>query len=480
MDVMSGLNFTVLVPQLIVVVTGMLLLLVDAFSSRQKSLPWISLAGVLLASVVSYTLRDQSNLTFQDMAAADGYALFFHLLFCVAATLAILISVDYLGRQNLIRGEYYALLLFATAGMMVMSSATDLITVFLGLEIMSISLYVLAGFQRGELRSGEAALKYFLLGAFASGFLLYGIALVYGATGTTNLARIVIFLTAASRNMLLIGVGLLIVGFGFKVALVPFQFWTPDVYQGAPTSVTAFMSVGAKAAGFAAFARVFLYAFPALRSDWVWPLAVLSVLTMTLGNVVAIAQTNLKRMLAYSSIAHAGYILVGLTAGSEDGAAATMFYLLAYAFMNIGAFAVVIAGGKLGKTGEELAEFRGLAQRKPWLAAAMAVFMLSLAGVPPLAGFLGKLYLFSAAVQGGLTWLAVIGVINSVLSAYFYLRVVVYMYMYAPARELGGEVRTCPALSVALGVAAVGLVLLGLIPSPVLAWVRWSAQALLG
>jgi NADH-quinone oxidoreductase subunit N len=363
--------------------------------------------------------------------------------------------------------------------MMLMGAATDLIIIFLALEILSIPLYVLTGLNRTRLESGEAALKYFLLGAFASGFFLYGIALTYGATGTTNLAGIVGFLGNVSAGpYLYIALGLLLVGLAFKVALVPFHMWVPDVYQGAPTSVAAFMSVGAKAAGFAALARVLLYAFPTLASSWAVPLAALAVLSMTLGNLAAIAQSDIKRMLAYSSIAHAGYILVGVVAANEAGAAGILFYLLAYALMNVGAFATAIVVGKRREPGVGIADYAGLASRCPSLAAAMAIFMLSLAGVPPLAGFMGKFYLFSAAVQAGLTWLAIVGVLNSVLSAFFYLRVIVVMYM-REAEEPKPLSLSWP-LSVAVALAALGVVALGLWPSPLLDMAQQAIGALLG
>jgi NADH-quinone oxidoreductase subunit N len=411
------------------------------------------------------------------------------------AALAILLSIEYTARIGLAQGEYYTLLLLSAAGMMLMAAAVNLMTIFLALEILSIALYVLVGLNRAERRSAEAALKYLLLGAFASGFLVYGMALIYGQTGTTSLAGLRDLISSLSGpfpTLLMVGLGLMIVGFGFKVALVPFHMWAPDAYQGAPTSVTAFMSVGAKVAGFAALGRVVLYAFdPAGSStlassqpgDWVWVLAILSALTMTVGNLAALRQTNLKRLLAYSSIAHAGYLLVGVAAGSSLGASAVLFYLLAYTLMNVGAFAVVIAVGRWDTTTEKdvtLDSLAGLAYRKRWLAAAMALFMLSLAGVPPLIGFLAKFYIFSAAVQAGLTWLAVIGVINSVVSAYYYLRVVAMMFMHEGQPAAAQGMPVCVALQVGVGIAAVGIVAWGLWPGPLLDLARLAATALLG
>ncbi len=482
------LDFLVVVPEIVVLVTALLVMAIDLFLGKEQKgrLAWLSLVGVVVAAGLSYYIWDGSNPVLQDMLAADGYALFLNLVILAAAALAILFSVEYTGRTGLAQGEYYTLLLLSTTGMMLMVAAINLMTIFLALEILSIALYVLVGLNRAEPRSGEAALKYFLLGAFASGFLLYGMALVYGQAGTTSLAGVretVLSLGGEFPVLLTVALGLMIVGFGFKVALVPFQMWTPDVYQGAPTSVTAFMSVGAKAAGFAALGRVAIYAFGRVQGDWVWVLAVLAALTMTVGNLAALRQTNLKRMLAYSSIAHAGYILVGVAAGNELGSSGVLFYLFAYAFMNVAAFAVIIAVSRFeGSTegGETLDDFVGLAARKPGLAAAMALFMLSLAGVPPLAGFLGKLYVFSAAVRADLTWLAIFGVINSVVSAYYYLRVVAAMYMREDKAEAEAEAPICLALQIGVGLAGVVIVVLGFWPAPIMDLANVAITALLG
>jgi NADH-quinone oxidoreductase subunit N len=482
------LDLLVIAPEIVVLVTALLVMMVDLFLGReQKSrLAWLSLVGVVVAAGLSYYIWDGSDPKLQDMLAADGYALFLNLVILTTATLAILFSVEYAERTGLAQGEYYTLLLLSTAGMMLMAAAINLMTIFLALEILSIALYVLVGLNRAEQRSSEAAIKYFLLGAFASSFLLYGMALVYGQAGTVSLAGVrdhVVSLGGEFSPLLAVALGLMIVGFGFKVALVPFQMWTPDAYQGAPTSVTAFMSVGAKAAGFAALGRVALYAFGNLYEDWYWVLAVLAALTMTVGNLAALRQTNLKRMLAYSSIAHAGYILVGVAAGSKLGTSAVLFYLFVYAFMNAAAFAVIIAVGRFegaAEGGETLDDFAGLAARKPGLAAAMALIMLSLAGVPPLAGFLAKLYVFGAAVQAGLTWLAVFGVINSVMSAYYYLRVIVAMYMQEGTPTEAAKAPISPALQVGVGLASVAIVILGIWPTPILDLTRLTVEALLG
>jgi NADH-quinone oxidoreductase subunit N len=478
-------NFVVIAPEIVVLVTALLVMVVDLFLAKEQKgrLAWLSLVGVLAAAGLSFYIWDGSDPQLQNMLVADGYALFLNLVILTAAALAILFSVEYAGRIGLAQGEYYTLLLLSTTGMMLMAAAINLMTIFMALEILSIALYVLVGLNRAEQRSAEGALKYLLLGAFASGFLLYGMALLYGQAGTTSLAGLhdhVASLGGEFPPLLLAGLGLMIIGFGFKVALVPFHMWTPDAYEGAPTSVTAFMSVGAKTAGFAAMGRVVLFALGDLQDDWIWLLAALAALTMTVGNLAALRQTNLKRMLAYSSIAHAGYILVGLAAGNQLGTSAVLFYLFAYAFMNVGAFAVLIAVGRLeGSTdgGETLDGLTGLSARKPGLAAAMALFMLSLAGVPPLVGFLSKLYVFGAAVQAGMIWLAVLGVINSVVSAYYYLRVVVVMYMREGERA---EAPVCPALQVGLGVAALAIVVLGLWPAPILDLARQAATTFLG
>jgi NADH-quinone oxidoreductase subunit N len=404
----------------------------------------------------------------------------------VTAGLSLLVAIDYLGRHDMQRGEYYALLLFATSGMMLMAAATDLIVVFLGLEIMSVALYILAGFNREQLASAEAAMKYFILGAFASAFFLYGAALMYGATGTTNLARMGEWLSRGQAlldqdPMALVGLGLLLVGFAFKVAAVPFQWWTPDVYQGAPTSVTAFMSVGAKGAGFAALIRLLHSAFGQMEytTNWAVVAAILAALTMTIGNIVALTQKDVKRMLGYSSIAHAGYILVGVAAANESGVRGVLFYLLVYAFMNVGAFAVASVLERRGEFSTTLRDYAGLSQREPLLAAAMAVFMLSLTGIPPLVGFWGKLFVFRAAVESGQSWLAVVGVINSAVSAFYYLGVVVQMYMRGPmeyASVLAGEegevkkpggVTLQAAIGTAVLLAMVLTIVLGLWPGPV-------------
>jgi NADH-quinone oxidoreductase subunit N len=396
----------------------------------------------------------------------------------VAAGLAVLISDQYMEREECNHGELYPLILFTVVGMMLMASGTDLMTIFLGLEVMSVSLYVLAGFNRKNLKSNEAGLKYFLLGAFSTGFLLYGMALTYGATGTTRIAKIAVVVgqmsVPSSNIMLVAGMLLMLTGFAFKVAAAPFHMWTPDVYEGAPTPMTAFMSAGPKAAGFAAALRIFLVALPTLQVEWSQVFWILAVLTMTIGNITALRQDNIKRMLAYSSIAHAGYCLVGFAAGNGTGTAGILFYMLSYAFMNIGAFAIIILIGKKGEPNGTVQDFAGLGVKHPMLAVAMSIFMFSLAGMPPTAGFIGKFYLFSGAIQQGYIWLAIIGVLNSAASVYYYLRVMVYMYMKDPTEEFDWVQITVPmALCVAIAVA--GSMILGIVPSLVL---QYAQQAI--
>ena len=383
------------------------------------------------------------------MFVHDTFTVFFTLLFCGIAALSVLLSWDYVKRMRINQAEYYALLLAATLGMIVMSASNDLITIFLGLELMSLALYVLVGFRRSRLESNEAAMKYFLLGAFASGFLLYGIALLYGATGTTHLERMAAFLAGSpllSNPLLLMGGLLVLVGLGFKVAAVPFHMWTPDAYEGAPTTVTGYMSAGAKAAGFAALLRLALVALPDLQASWKPVLIAIAALTMTVGNVTALLQTNLKRMLAYSSIAHAGYVLVAVVAGGNEGAAAAVFYLAIYSLMNLGAFGIVALLGRDQDEPVLLSDLAGLGFKNPALAFALTIFMLSLGGIPPTAGFMGKFYVFRAAVQAGQIPLVIVGVLNSVVSIFYYLRVTVALYMEQPAGEPTAVSRSIPAV----------------------------------
>jgi len=478
-----ALNLGATLPVLIVACWATILLLIDLFIPRERT-RWtgvLAALGVLVALAIAIARWNsvragQGMSAFGEMLVMDPFAALLNIIILVVALISILFSLDYLYKADIARGEYYPLLLFSISGMMLMAMAADLIVVFLALELLSIPLYILSGFARPRPGSEESAMKYFLLGAFSSAFLIYGIALVYGATGSTMLSRVMAAVHAGAMGnaYLLIGAGLILVGLSFKVAAVPFHMWTPDVYEGAPTSVTGFMSVGAKAGGFAAMLRIFLAAFPALAADWVPAVAVISALTMILGNFVALAQSNIKRMLAYSSIAHAGYIMMAVAAGGFPQAAgatsAALFYLLAYTFTNLGAFAVVVAVEREYGRGVGLNDYAGLAAQRPWLALAMAFFMLSLTGVPPTAGFTAKLYVFRAALEAGLLWLAIIGVLTSVISAYFYLRVVVIMFM----REGSATAELRPALSLAIGLTALGTLILGITPE----WLFRVAQTL--
>ncbi len=454
----------------------------------------IALAAAILLSINSWGPvldpdRRMVRYGIHDSVVLDRFSLFFYLVLGLIGVLTILLSMGYLHNAAPDQGEYYSLVLFSVLGMMLMAAGGDLIVIFLGLETFSLALYTLAGFRKTELRSNESALKYLLLGAFASGFFLYGIALIYGATGTTILRQITAFLADGHppEPLFLIGGGLLLVGFGFKIASVPFHMWAPDVYEGAPTSVTAFMIAGTKAAAFAAFLRVFLLALPALHMRWSAAIWVLAVLTMTVGNLVALVQSNIKRMFAYSSIAHAGYLLVALVAGGSSGIASILFYLVAYALMNLGAFAVIIAVQDGERERLLLTDYAGLGWQRPVLAACMAVFMFSLSGIPPTAGFMGKLYIFSAALAGDYPGLAVIGVLNSVISVYFYLRVIVIMYMSEAASPLPdrsrGQAPAVPASAaavLAVLVSVLGTLHLGLFPARLLDLARQSVSVIAG
>jgi NADH-quinone oxidoreductase subunit N len=477
-------DLLVIAPELVLTGFALLILLMSVFirTEQRGFLGYTALLGVIAAMVSLYWVMGKEVSAFGDMVRIDSLSFFFKVMILIISLLTILVSLSYAKREGIGFGEYYVLVLFATVGMMLMATAVNLLIIFLGLEVMSISIYILAGIMRDDTRSVEAAFKYFLLGAFASAFLLYGIALTYAATGTLDLAGIGRVLAERSwisgLPILITGAALLIVGFGFKIALVPFHMWTPDVYEGAPTSITAFMATGVKAAAFAAFVRVFFYALPTLQPYWKEIMWVLAVATMTVGNIIALSQTNIKRMLAYSSIAHAGYILVAFTAGNELGISSILFYLLAYVFMNIGAFTVVILLGKKGKENTLLSDYAGIGYHHPLLAIAMAIFMFSLAGVPPTAGFMAKLYVFSAAVKADYYWLAIIGVLNSAVAAYYYLRVLIYMYFREPqkAPTIGGF---SPAAVLAVIISVWGVLNMGILPSAFLALARQSIQFLL-
>jgi NADH-quinone oxidoreductase subunit N len=489
-------NLALIAPELIIGVAGVIVMLVDAFTDRRQRNVTASLSIVALlaagAASIWLWMRWPATSAFNGMIVLDELRLSFTVVFLIVAILTILIATIWIDVEDLPAGEFHSLLLFATSGMMLMASAGDLVIIFLGLEILSIATYVLAGFRRTDTRSNESSLKYFILGSFASAFLLYGIALIYGATatgpdqpGTTNIALI-----AARANqslyppLLFAGIAMLLVGFGFKIATAPFHVWTPDVYEGAPTPVTAFMAAGPKAAGFAAFMRVFLFGFPMAtaattagyaHATWVGALAIMAALTMSIGNVVAIVQNNVKRMLAYSSIAHAGYALVGFVAAgaatdvTQRGAALTAvaFYLLTYAVMNMGAFAIVTVIARKGDQRNKVDDYNGIGFSSPVLAFSLSIFLLSLLGMPLTAGFMGKILVFSAAINQGYVWLVVIGVLNTAVSAYYYLRLIVVMFFREPSGTWEAP-RIPAAVAVALILTILGVFYLGLFPGRII------------
>lgn len=475
-------NLTPLLPAAEVALTAVTILLLDLFLREEEKgvLASISILGLVIAAGIGFILWGSHEGGFQDTIFLDHFSLFFTQFFLGVAILTVLASIHYLAETRIREGEYYALVLFSTFGMILMASTSDLILFFLGLETMSLSVYILTGMWRERSQSSEAAMKYFVIGAFATGFLLYGTALIFGATGSTNLARFSTSLTQPVSQwppFFVAGVFLLLIGLAFKAAAIPFHFWVPDVYEGAPTPVTAFMAVSVKAAAFAGWGRLFLEQLAPLASEWRFPLWAMAILTMTVGNLLAIAQSSVKRMLAYSSIAHAGYLLIGVVAGNEGGGQALLFYLLAYAPMTFGAFAVVMALKEGERDNEAYSDCAGVGWKRPFLGMAMSVFMLSLAGFPPLAGFTGKFYLFRSAVVSGHTELAVIGALNSLLSVIYYLRVIVMMYM-----EKGGvggkSFAHAPYLYLAIAIAALGTVYLGLLPATALDLSRLSFLSL--
>jgi len=480
MIIIPAVNLTPILPEIFLSVLAMVLLLINVFipGDRKSYLGYLSFIGIVAAGVLVGTGWGAHIESFGGSVVLYNFATFFKMIFLLAAGLAVLISDQYMEREGCNHGELYPLILFTVVGMMLMASGTDLMTIFLGLEVMSVSLYVLAGFNRTNIKSNEAGLKYFLLGAFSTGFLLYGMALTYGATGTTRIAKIAATvgqMNLPSANIMLVaGMLLMLTGFAFKVASAPFHMWTPDVYEGAPTPMTAFMSAGPKAAGFAAALRIFLVALPTLQVEWSQVLWILAVLTMTVGNITALRQDNIKRMLAYSSIAHAGYCLVGFAAGNGTGTAGILFYMLSYTFMNIGAFAIIILVGKKGEANGNVQDFAGFGVKHPVLAVAMSIFLFSLAGMPPTAGFIGKFYLFSGAIQNGYIWLAVIGVLNSAASVYYYLRVMVYMYMKDPTEEFDWMQVTAP-MALCVAISVLGSLIPGIVPSLIL---QFAQQAI--
>ncbi|MGB2901737.1 MAG: NADH-quinone oxidoreductase subunit N [Candidatus Acidiferrum sp.] len=470
-------DFYRVLPELLWCGFGLLAMFLQPFVRNRHFFTALAFIGALAGTAGSFLSFRNPGAGFYGLIQADAFSFFFHLLVGTVAVLVVLAAGPYLDRERLPVAEFYALLLFATAGMGVLASAQELLTAFIGLEMSSISSYILAGYRRDALKSGESAMKYFLLGSFATAFFLYGIALVYGATGTTRLDMMID--ADAAGTLLKLGLSMILIGLGFKVAAAPFQIWTPDVYEGAPTPVTALFSAGPKAAAFALLLRIFA-TVPAATHFWFWAFWILAVLTMFAGNLGALVQTNIKRLLAYSSIAHAGYILVAFAAvtsmakgGSAEAAAAyaaVLFYLLSYALVKLGAFTIVSQLGGAGEKNLSLDDYAGLSQRQPVVAAMLSIYLLSLLGLPVTAGFFGKFYIFKAAVNSHLLWLAVLMAINSIIGAYYYLRVIVLMYMREPSAETAAAapVGFPITVNVVLAVTAIGTILFGLMPNPVI------------
>ena len=468
-------------PEIIMTVAGTLIMVLQVLMPESKpksSLGHVSLVAFAIALWATINANSVQGTAFSGMLIIDGYATFFRVLVIGVGILSVLCAYQYLTRERANQGEYYALILFSVVGQCVMVAANELIMIFIGLEISSIATYVLAGYLRDDKRNNEAALKYFLLGSFATAFLLYGIAWIYGITGHTNLAEIRAALPVARPNPALVGTAaaLMFVGFAFKVSAAPFQIWAPDVYQGAPAPVTLFMSAGPKAAAFAVFVRVFTTALGPITNRWepfVWSSALA---TMFVGNFAALMQRNIKRLLAYSSIAHAGYIMVAIAAHNQIGIAAVMFYLAAYALMNIGAFAVVTHFARQGEKYVEVDDLAGIGWKQPVTAALFSIFLLSLIGVPLTGGFFGKFYIFKAALDANLVWLAVLGLLNSAVGAYYYLRIIVVMYMREPGESVATLAEPSAGVRTTLWVTAVGTLVLGIFPSTLLNFLSESSN----
>ncbi len=461
-------------PEIILIVMGTLIMVLEGLAgeNHRKNTAYLALFAILAAFAATVSAGTDPGPAFGNFLIIDHFATFFRMLVLIVGFLAVLTSASYFTREDADSGEYYALLLFSLCGQSILAAANELIMVFIGLEISSIATYVMAGYLRDDKRNNESAIKYFLLGSFATAFLLYGIAWIYGLTGSTNLNEIRRALAdpqaLAAPQMYAVAAALMFVGFAFKVSAAPFQAWTPDVYQGAPAPVTAFMSAAPKAAAFAVFIRVFMTAFKGMGDKWEPVIWASALATMLIGNFAALAQTNIKRVLAYSSIAHAGYVLVAVTSRSEMGVAAAMFYLAAYAFMNVGAFAII---GHVSQKGEKyvaVEDFAGLSQKQPALAAMFTIFLFSMIGVPLTAGFFGKFYIFKAAIYSNLIWLAVLGLLSTAVAAYYYLRIIVVMYFHEPGEASSTSIPPSPGLKMAVQIAAIMTLALGIFPSAVL------------
>jgi NADH-quinone oxidoreductase subunit N len=470
-------DWALLAPELLLTAGGLLLLALAVFVDKAKeeflgflSVLLVALTGVLLAIVAVAAPRDRGPIL-GGMFILDNFTLFFQFVILLSIALTILASIRYVGAAPYPGGEYYALLLFTGVGMLFMVGGSNLISIYVSLELMALASYVLAGYFKGEVRSTEAALKYFILGAFSSGVLLYGLSLIYGVSGKMGLTDLAsLSASGQGRNLLVLGILLLLAGLLFKTAAVPFHFWTPDVYEGSPTPITAFFSVGPKIAAYAILARIFYVGFPKFHADWGLVVALISAVTLVWGNVAALLQTNVKRMLAYSSIAHGGYALLGVLGfRTEFGLWGILVYLLAYTFMNFGAFALVILLETKGYAAESVSDFNGLARRNMPAAITMLIFLLSLAGIPPTAGFLGKYYLFSAAMKAGYAWLAVLAVLASAVSLFYYFRIAAAMFF---SDGDGARLQTSYALTAAISICAAGTLAVGIAPERVLAILR--------
>jgi NADH-quinone oxidoreductase subunit N len=464
----ANIDLSLVLPETALLAFAFLMLIAVPLRKNNLIAPAVAILAIVVSLVMVLFSWDRQQSGYYDMVICDNFAQFCKLIFLFVTGATVLMSRDFLARKNLDRPEYYVLLLISAAGMMIMVSSANLMVIFLGLEIMSLPLYVLAGYFRGNLKSNESAAKYFFMGAFASAFFLYGIALVFGGTGTTDLQKIFANTgIAMQRNQLYLmaGAALVLVGFAFKIASFPFHMWVPDVYQGAPTPVTAFFSVGPKAAGVAALLRIFMMGFGGIYANFAPIFWALAFATMTIGNILALRQDDVKRMLAYSSIAHAGYLLVAVTAGSGEAVSAALYYLLAYGFFNMGAFAILIIMESKSGGSNHIDTFRGLSSRRPWLAVALALFMFSLAGFPPTAGVFGKFYIFSAAIKAGYIWLVVLAVVNSLISVVYYLRPVKAAFFdKADEDTVPSQIEFGPMIAIAIVLTAVGALGLGLLP----------------
>ena len=485
LDFITLADLVPIIPEIIVLVTACTVLLVDLFAPQRErafTLAVTTIIGLLLAIISEVQLHGKEITGFYGTVVADDFSVLFEMIYLSVAIVTVLISIHYIAENEMNFGEYYVLLLTAVSGMMFMTSGLDLLVIFIGLEIMSISSYILVGIKRKVARANEAALKYLLLGAFSTGFLLYGISMLYGATGSTILPQIIdeVQKNGADNPLVIVGMALVVIAMSFKIAIVPFHMWTPDVYTGAPTPVTGFLSAAAKAAGFAVFVRVLLTGIPLDGANWENVLWILAVLSMTVGNLMALRQSEVKRMLAFSSIAHAGYVLVAVVVGSASAISGVIFYSFAYAVMGTGAFGILTIrdAGRVPQTYDDLA---GYGRRNPFQALMMTLFMFSLIGLPLTGGFIGKLQIFSAALDGGWVWLTVIGILNSALSAYYYLRVVMFMYMREGALPEGTDLsgRSSGFALTGLIGTAVAVLYLGVFPDKIIELASSSIQALL-